>query len=125
MSIGERIKQKRIELGLTQLELAERMGYKSKAAICKVERGEDNITSDRVVRFANALGVSISYIMGWDDEPIAFDIEEENKDDRLGKIVEAYMNKELLDKYNEMPQEYKNIVNNSINTVYEAWKSTL
>lgn len=66
--IGERIKAKRLELGLTQLELAKKMGYTSRAAICKVERGQDNITSDRVTKFANALGCSESYIMGWEDE---------------------------------------------------------
>lgn len=69
LGIGNRIKRRRTELGLTQDELAQRMGYKSKAAICKVEGGEDNITSDRVQKFANALECSPSYIMGWDDTP--------------------------------------------------------
>ena len=66
LGIGKRIKQKRQELGLTQLELAQKMGYTSRAAICKVEKGQDNITSDRVTKFANALGCSESYIMGWE-----------------------------------------------------------
>lgn len=67
IGIGERIKLKRIENGLTQLELAKRMGYTSKAAICKVETGEDNITTDRIDKFAKALNCSPSYLMGWDD----------------------------------------------------------
>ncbi|MBQ0089986.1 MAG: helix-turn-helix transcriptional regulator, partial [Prevotellaceae bacterium] len=40
----------------------------SKAAICKVERGDDNITSDRVTKFAKALNCSESYLMGWQEE---------------------------------------------------------
>lgn len=68
LGIGKRIKEKREELGLTQLELAHKMGYKSRAAICKVEKGEDNITSDRVTRFANALGCTEAYIMGWKEK---------------------------------------------------------
>ena len=67
LGIGRRIKQRRNELSLTQEELARRMGYKSKAAICKVENGEDNITSDRISKFANALQCSPGYLMGWED----------------------------------------------------------
>lgn len=68
LGIGKRIKEKREELGLTQMQLAERLGYTSKAAVCKVERGDDNITADRVSKFAKALNCSESYLMGWDEE---------------------------------------------------------
>lgn len=68
IGIGKRIKKRRTDLGLTQSELAERMGYKSKAAICKVENGEDNITSDRVSKFAEALECSPAYLMGWQEQ---------------------------------------------------------
>lgn len=67
--VGKRIKKRRIELNLTQEELAHRMGYKSKAAICKVEGGEDNITSDRIHKFADALNCSPAYLMGWSEIP--------------------------------------------------------
>ena len=68
LGIGKRIRQRRNELKMTQEELAYRMGYKSKAAICKVENGEDNITSDRVSKFAKALNCSPAYIMGWESD---------------------------------------------------------
>lgn len=68
LGIGKRIKDKRIELGLSQKELAHRMGYKSEAAISKVEHGEDNITTDRISKFAKALNCSPGYLMGWTDE---------------------------------------------------------
>jgi transcriptional regulator with XRE-family HTH domain len=67
LGIGKRIKDKRIELGLSQKELAHRMGYKSEAAISKVEHGEDNITTDRISKFAKALNCSPGYLMGWED----------------------------------------------------------
>ena len=68
LGVGIRIRNKRIELELTQEELAKRMGYKSKAAICKVERGDDNITTDRIRAFAKALECTPAYLMGWEDE---------------------------------------------------------
>lgn len=67
MTIGERIKNIRIERGLTQEDLAKRMGYKTRSAICQVERNGDNITSDRIAAFAEALGVSIQALMGWEE----------------------------------------------------------
>lgn len=70
--LGKRIKKRRIELNLTQEELAQRMGYKSKAAICKVESGEDNITSDRIRKFSDALETTPAVLMGWED-PIRTD----------------------------------------------------
>ena len=69
LGIGQRIKLRRNELKLTQEDLAHRMGYKSKAAVCKVEGGEDNITSDRIEKFAKALSCTPAYLMGWDQKP--------------------------------------------------------
>ena len=65
MTIGERIKNRRLQLGLTQTELAHKMGITSKTTICKAETTDFNPTMDRVKEFADALGVSPSYLMGW------------------------------------------------------------
>ena len=53
--IGQKIKQRRIELGLTQEELARRLGYKDKSAINKIELNKNDINQDKLVRFAKAL----------------------------------------------------------------------
>ena len=65
--IGLRIYNKRKEMGWSQDELAARMGLKSKSTICKIERGEDNLTSDSIKKYADALGVSPAYLMGLED----------------------------------------------------------
>lgn len=69
MTVGERIKQKRIELGLTQEELAIKMGYKGKTSVCVAETKGDNVTTTKVMKFAKALGVSVQYLLGDLDEP--------------------------------------------------------
>jgi len=66
--VGLRIKNKRLELGWSQEELASRMGLKSKSTICKIERGEDNMTTTTVKQYADALGVTPGYLMGWEGE---------------------------------------------------------
>lgn len=68
MPIGDRIAERRKQLGMTQDELAKRMGYKSKAAISKIETNVNDITQSTVVKFAEVLDTSINYLMGWDYE---------------------------------------------------------
>lgn len=65
--IGKRIKEKRIELGITQEDLAAKLGYKSKTTIAKIENGTNDITQSRVVDFANVLNTTPAYLMGWED----------------------------------------------------------
>lgn len=68
MTIGERIKEKRIEMNLSQEELANKMGYKSKTSIFKVEQGVTDLPLSKVEEFAKVLKTTASYLMGWDDE---------------------------------------------------------
>lgn len=65
MSIGERIKQRRIELGLSQTELAHRLGNKSRASVCTVEKDKEDLTTDRIRKYADALETTPAYLMGW------------------------------------------------------------
>jgi transcriptional regulator with XRE-family HTH domain len=64
--IGKRIKEVRIELGLSQEELAKRLGLKSKSTICKIETGDDNLSMRSIQKYAKALGCDSSYLIGLD-----------------------------------------------------------
>lgn len=63
--IGKRIKSRREALGLTQQELANLMGYKSKSTINKIEMGKNDVSQSGVTKFANVLNTSVAYLMGW------------------------------------------------------------
>lgn len=67
MKLYENIKNRRIELNLSQTELAKRVGYKDKASISRVENGKLDLTQSMIEEFANALECSPSYLMGWSD----------------------------------------------------------
>lgn len=67
MTIGSRIKIRREELGISQTELAQRLGYKSRSSINKIELGERSITQQKIKAIADALNTTPSYIMGWKD----------------------------------------------------------
>lgn len=66
MTIGERIKQRRKELGLSVDELAEKLG-KNRATIYRYESNEiEKLPTTVLEPLANALGVSPGYLMGWE-----------------------------------------------------------
>ena len=67
MKIGERIKQRRQALKWSQRELANRMNY-DHSTITRIETGKIDISQSRVVQFSEVLGVSIAYLMGWEEE---------------------------------------------------------
>lgn len=66
--IGKRIKELRESIGMTQTELAQKLGYKNKSTIGKIETGINDIVLSKVVEFANALHTSVAYLMGWEDD---------------------------------------------------------
>ncbi len=66
--IGKRIKEKRESIGMTQEELASKLGYRNKSSIAKIETGTNDIVQSKVVEFANVLNTSVAYLMGWDNE---------------------------------------------------------
>lgn len=67
--IGQRIKALRQKKGLSQEELAAKMGYKSRSSINKIELGINDITQTIIKKLAIALDTTPGYILGWVDEP--------------------------------------------------------
>lgn len=63
----DRIRQRREELGLSQSELAARLGYSDRSTIAKIEKGVNDITQSKIVAFAEALETTTAYLMGWSD----------------------------------------------------------
>lgn len=81
MEIGYRIKTRRQQLGLTQDELAQKLGYGSRSSINKIELGKANLTQTKIKALADALDTTPAYIMGWEDEELV--LEERQKIDKI------------------------------------------
>lgn len=67
LELYKNIKERRLKLGMTQTELAEKLGYSDKSAIAKIESGKIDIPQSKIVAFAKALHTSPSELMGWDE----------------------------------------------------------
>ena len=69
MNIYERIRILREAQGMSQYELALKVGYKGRSAISKVENGERDISQSMIAKYAEALGVTPTYLLfGVNDE---------------------------------------------------------
>ena len=68
MTLGEKVKLKREELNLSQEELAEKMNYKSKTSIHKIEQGITDLPLSKVKELAAVLNTTPAYLMGWENK---------------------------------------------------------
>ena len=94
MSLAEKVRQRRESLGWSQEELAIKMGYSSRTSINKIENGRP-CSQKIIMRLAEALGVSVAFLMGWD---------EELKTDPVGtaeRHIEILMDEEFVGMYDE------------------------
>lgn len=67
MTLYERIRQLRINAGMSQDDLARALGYKDRSMITKIEAGKVDISQKKILAFALALNTTPSYLMGWSD----------------------------------------------------------
>ena len=64
MAVGDNIKKRRFELNLSQQELADLMGYKSRSTIAKIESGENDINQQKLRKFAQVLDTTVDALIG-------------------------------------------------------------
>ncbi len=55
-------------MGWSLQQLADRMGYANKSTIARIESGKIDPPQSKVVKFAEVLGVSVAYLMNWEEK---------------------------------------------------------
>lgn len=68
--IGQRIKQVREALGMTQAELARRMGYSARSTINRIENGSQAFPMKKLDKFAQVLDVTPAFLAGFTEADI-------------------------------------------------------
>lgn len=58
IQLYKNIKERRVQIGMSQDELAKKTGYTSRSSIAKIEKGEVDLQQSKIELFAKALGVS-------------------------------------------------------------------
>jgi transcriptional regulator with XRE-family HTH domain len=98
MDIGEKIKARRLEIGMSQRELARKMGYSGNSTLNRIENGTVDVTQARVLQFAKALNCSVAYLMDWEED-------EKNTTDNL-----TDGEKLLLSLFRQVPEDVQDVV---------------
>lgn len=88
MTVGERIRAARENQGLSQEELAKKLGLKDKSSVCKIEKSGDNISTKSIKKYASVLSIKPSELMGWDF--VAENHYREDDSDLIKKDIRAY-----------------------------------
>lgn len=87
MKIGDKIKKRRLELGLTVDELAEKIG-KDRATVYRYESKQIESLPITIIKpLAEALQTSEAYLMGWEEEQTVELTKHEIE------VIKAYRNK--------------------------------
>ena len=67
LQLYKNIKHRRKELGMTQTDLAKKLGYTDKSMISKIENGSIDLPQSKIISFAEVLNISPSDLMGWEE----------------------------------------------------------
>ena len=74
--IGKKLKERRLQLNMTQDELAQKMGYKSRSTINKIEMDRHDVSRAKLIKLSAILDVDPTYF-----------IDDIQHDDRHGEIM--------------------------------------
>lgn len=110
MTIGERIKQRRMELGLSVDEVAEKLG-KNRATVYRYESNEiENLPVGTLEPLAKILETTPAQLMGWDDK----------EQDKIYRKIFASNLRRYLDKGNKTQREVADAIGVSPQT-FNTW----
>jgi len=107
MTLGQKLKSKREELGLTQGYIAKKVGVATQTIFKYENEIVTNIPLDRLELLADALNVTPAYLMGWEETTI-------KKNDTITDIIlQIRSDEELLELVKgicNLPEEQRSAV---------------
>ena len=103
--LGERIREERLKLNLTQAQLAESIDI-SDTYMGAIERGERSLTLDTLVRLVNRLGVTVDYLLS------------DSVSDTDSNIMDQF--KQIID---GQPMERKQMAINVLRTIFSYFEN--
>lgn len=117
MSLGTNIKKRRFELGMSQQELADALGYKTRSTIAKIESGENDITQKKLIRFAQALDTTPEALMSGSGASQAHRAAKQGGPDESAAAVRKDKNVALILAGGKSSRNQQNIPNQFINVL--------
>ena len=114
--IGKRIKERRLEMKMSQRDLAAKLGYSDHTTVTRIEADKVDLSQSRLKQFAMVLDVSVGYLMGWEENP-----------EEAGTLAAAAISdpriKKLVSDYMSLSEEDKNIITSLTESLVTKRKS--
>ena len=112
MDLANKVRSRREALGLSQEQLALRMGYSSRTSINKIENGRP-CTQKIIARLADALNTTPAYLMGWEDQ-------EETKNEQTAFSDLPRSKQELMQFCQAVPDDKADLVLRVLKSILES-----
>ena len=100
LDLYKNIKFRREELGMSQAELAKRVGYTSRSTIARIERGDFDLSQSKIMEIAKALNVSPGELMGLDGIDAEFIPEPPSPE--MSELIESLKDREDIKNFVEV-----------------------
>lgn len=125
LSIGQRVKAKRDEMGLTQEDFADKYGY-ARTTLAKLEAGLRDFKSTEIIKIAYELDVSCDYLLGRERESAPDDFvlavsERLGLSEESQKSLEALVNRKAVMEVDIDSGEYVLISDLFTGSMYEYY----
>lgn len=118
IEIGKKIKARRKELGMTQEELAFKLGYKHKSSIAKIEDGSREVQLDGLIRFSTVLDIDMDQLTGF-SEFMENDTEITNAAIASHRLIDDPELTDIVLKISKLKPEKRNKVIQAINLILD------
>ena len=90
-SLYENIRKLRKEKGMSQSDLAAKLGYASNSMVAQIENGQIDLPFSKVLAIADAFGVSLPVLLGYAEE-----LELYREAEKLPCPAKEYVSKQII-----------------------------
>ena len=108
MTIGQKIKEKRLERGWSQRDLAKKMGYSHHSTLARIETGKVDVSQSKILQFAKVLDTDVAFLMDWDKK------EKSVEDDGLSSNT-----KQLIEFVKSVPEDKVDLILRVMKSIVE------
>lgn len=115
-TVGERMRKRRLELGYSQEEVANKLGYKSRSSVNKMECSR-NLPITKIEHIATILECSPAYLMGWEQEQTS----DEASHAKARMLMDSQFIK-LFYYWEQLSDEGKQKLKDYMNDLYKIYK---
>lgn len=122
IDLYKNIKNQRILHGMSQEELAHKVGYADKTMISRIENGKIDLPQSKIEEFAKIFDVTPGYLMGWEETKENKFIKLSIVQDRIGAYPEYMLNNRNIEETRANISQIKTKENAEALRLYELYE---